>query len=125
MFEITINFVNDIINEIEDNEIINKCIIKEKKIMARHLKAKINCLRRNALKNAQIMTLPCSVIVVCVQVLEIIHAHLNTDRQAQGQTVYLIILNALKISWFLLMNPMWQFRKYAVCLTATEQENKC
>ena len=42
MFEITINFVNDIINEIEDNEIINKCIIKEKKIMARHLKAKIN-----------------------------------------------------------------------------------
>lgn len=31
IFEITINFVNDIINEIEDNEIINKCIIKEKK----------------------------------------------------------------------------------------------
>ena len=42
LFEITINLVNDLINEIENNEVIEKCITREKKIMARHLKTKIN-----------------------------------------------------------------------------------
>ena len=42
LFEITINFVNDLINEIDNNEVVEKCIRREKKIMARHLKTKIN-----------------------------------------------------------------------------------
>ena len=41
-FEMTINFVNDMINEIENEEVIIKCIKREKKIMARHIKTKIN-----------------------------------------------------------------------------------
>ena len=42
LFEITVNFVNDLINEIDNNEVVDKCIKREKKIMARHLKTKIN-----------------------------------------------------------------------------------
>ena len=42
LFEMTINFVNDLINEIDNSEVIDKSIKKEKKIMARHLKTKIN-----------------------------------------------------------------------------------
>ena len=42
LYEITINTVNDLINEIENNEVVEKCIRREKKIMARNLKTKIN-----------------------------------------------------------------------------------
>ena len=42
LYEMTINFVNDMINEIENEEVIIKCIKREKKIMARHIKTKIN-----------------------------------------------------------------------------------
>ena len=42
LFEITINTVNDLVNEIENNEVIQKCIRREKKRMARNLKTKIN-----------------------------------------------------------------------------------
>ena len=42
MYEMTINFVNDMISEIEDEEVIIKSINREKKIMARHIKTKIN-----------------------------------------------------------------------------------
>ena len=42
LYEITINTVNDLINEIENNEVVAKCIRREKKIMARNIKTKIN-----------------------------------------------------------------------------------
>ena len=42
LFEITINFVNDLISEIDNSEVVDKCIKREKKIIARHLKTKIN-----------------------------------------------------------------------------------
>ena len=42
LFEMTINFVNDLISEIDNNEVVDKSIKREKKIMARHLKTKIN-----------------------------------------------------------------------------------
>ena len=42
LFEMTINFVNDLISEIDNSEVVDKCIRREKKIMARHLKTKIN-----------------------------------------------------------------------------------
>ena len=42
IFEITINFVNDLISDINNSEVIEKCIKREKKIMARNLKTKIN-----------------------------------------------------------------------------------
>ena len=41
-YEMTINFVNDMISEFEHEEVIIKCIKREKKIMARHIKTKIN-----------------------------------------------------------------------------------
>ena len=42
IYNITINFMNDMISEIENQEVIIKCIKREKKIMARHIKTKIN-----------------------------------------------------------------------------------
>ena len=42
IFEMTINFVNDTLCDIENEEIIIKSIQREKKIMARHIKTKIN-----------------------------------------------------------------------------------
>ena len=42
IYDMTINFVNDLLNEIESEEIIVKSIKREKKIMARHIKTKIN-----------------------------------------------------------------------------------
>ena len=59
LFDMTINFVNDIINEIENYEVISKCIIKEKKIMAKHLKTKINfhsLLKKYVQKETQTQT---------------------------------------------------------------------
>ena len=42
IYNITINFMNDMISEIENQEVIIKSIKREKKIMARHIKTKIN-----------------------------------------------------------------------------------
>ena len=42
IYDMTINFVNDLLNEIESEEVIIKSIKREKKIMARHIKTKIN-----------------------------------------------------------------------------------
>ena len=59
LLEITINTVNDLINEIENNEVIQKCIRREKKRMARNLKTKINfhsILKKFVEKGAQTQT---------------------------------------------------------------------
>jgi hypothetical protein len=59
LLEITINTVNDLINEIENNEVIQKCIRREKKRMARNLKTKINfhsILKKFVEKGAQAQT---------------------------------------------------------------------
>ena len=42
LFGMTINFVNDLISEINNIEVVDKSIKREKKIIARHLKTKIN-----------------------------------------------------------------------------------
>ena len=42
LYEMTIHFINDIVNEFENEEVIVKCIKREKKITAMHIKTKIN-----------------------------------------------------------------------------------
>jgi len=54
LFQMIMTFTSDLINDIENNEIVTESIQKESKILARHLKSKINfhgILKRSAKEN--------------------------------------------------------------------------